>query len=172
MKRELNFRLKFTIEIHPPIVLENLLPTVAYFEIIHAVHKRVLWKSWVLSEATTSIHTVTLDQPLILLISANYCHTSDGLLFHDPILSNAQRRSKQNAKWNGDVESEISDVVLCDTCGQRLRLNVENIEGGGGQRHLIVYCPFWIVNTSQYSFRIREEGSTNLPAGTVTAQKY
>ncbi len=55
--------------------------------------------------------------------------------------------------------------------GQRLRVNIENTVGGGGQRHIAVYCPYWIVNTSQFMFRIREEGSTILPAGTVTLQK-
>lgn len=69
------------------------------------------------------------------------------------------------------LENPETSVVLVDTVGQKLRLKVENNEGGGGQRHLIVYCPFWIVNTTQFSFRIREEGRISLPAGTVTSQK-
>jgi hypothetical protein len=58
-----------------------------------------------------------------------------------------------------------------DTVGQRIRLNVENTLGGGGQRQIAVFCPYWIVNTSQYSLRVTEEGVNVLPAGTVTAQK-
>jgi hypothetical protein len=34
-----------------------------------------------------------------------------------------------------------------------------------------VYCPYWVINTSQYSLRLKEEGSQYLPAGTVTAQR-
>jgi hypothetical protein len=108
----------------------------------------------------------------MLLINANYCRSSDGLIFHQPDVSDHPKKSKLNGLDGNDIqESETTTVILSDTVGQRLRLKVENFEGGGGQRHLIVYCPFWIVNTSQYSFRIREEGCIHLPAGTVTAQK-
>jgi hypothetical protein len=43
---------------------------------------------------------------------------------------------------------------------------VENNEGGGGQKNIVVYCPYWIVNSTQYIYRIREEGEIDLPAGT------
>lgn len=145
----------------------------ATFRIIHATHKRVLWQRRLSSGSAVPIHTVTLDQPLVLLINAGYCSTSEGLLFHHPDLNDQQKKSKSSGinSANDLPESETSVIILSDTVGQRLRLKVENFEGGGGQRHLIVYCPFWIVNTSQYSFRIREEGCIHLPAGTVTAQK-
>ena len=58
--------------------------------------------------------------------------------------------------------------MLTDAVGQRLRLEIENKVGGGGHRSLVVYCPYWIVNTSQYSIRLREDGALYLPAGTVT----
>jgi hypothetical protein len=63
-------------------------------------------------------------------------------------------------------------VDLIDTVGQHLRLCVENSEGGGGQRHIVVYAPYWVVNTTQYSLRIKEDGSNVLPAGTVSSDKY
>lgn len=62
-------------------------------------------------------------------------------------------------------------VFVEDTVGQRIRVNVDNTLGGGGQRQIAVFCPYWIVNTSHYSLRITEEGSSVLPAGSVTAQK-
>ncbi len=43
---------------------------------------------------------------------------------------------------------------------------MENNEGGGGQKNIVVYCPYWIVNSTQYVYRIREEGEMELPAGT------
>lgn len=71
-----------------------------------------------------------------------------------------------------DTENDgISYIDLTDTVGQKLRLNIENTEGGGGERRIVVYCPYWIVNLSQYAFRIREEGEIDLPAGTVTLLK-
>lgn len=158
----------YMILIHPPILLENLLPREAYFEIIHSAHKRVLWSSWLAAGTAVPIHSVTLDQPLTLLVNVNYCRTSEGFPFHQPNIS----KKKISSTRSESTDSETAVIILSDAVGQRLLLNVENNEGGGGQRHLIIYCPFWIVNTSQYSFRIREEGSANLPAGTVTAQKY
>ena len=72
------------------------------------------------------------------------------------------------------VESNIyapSDVALetavVDSIGQRLTLNIENIRGGGGQRRIAVYCPFWIVNTTQHSLRYKQEGSKSFVCGTV-----
>lgn len=143
----------------------------AVFEILHATHKTVLWSSQLRSEAIVPIHTVTLDQPLSLMIKANYCCASEGIIFHEANARNQQKKSKIG-NWKSDFEPEILDVILSDTVGQRLRVHVENIEGGGGQRHLIVFCPFLILNTSQYSFRVREEGHTSLPAGTVSEKKY
>jgi hypothetical protein len=55
--------------------------------------------------------------------------------------------------------------------GQRLRLHVENMLGRGNERHVAVYCPYWIINTCQYSIRLKEDINTTMPAGTVTAQK-
>jgi len=38
----------YMIVVHPPIILENLLPMGGLFEIVHATqHKRVLWSSWI-----------------------------------------------------------------------------------------------------------------------------
>jgi hypothetical protein len=72
-----------------------------------------------------------------------------------------------------DTESDdVSNIILTDTVGQKLRLSVENTQGAGGQRHIVVYCPYWIVNTSQYAFRLREEGEIDLTAGSVNMQRY
>jgi hypothetical protein len=70
-------------------------------------------------------------------------------------------------------ENEEGDdsMFLFDSAGQRLRLNVANTLGRGGQRTIIVYCPYWIVNTTQFKVKIREDGSIVLPAGSVTSTK-
>lgn len=65
-----------------------------------------------------------------------------------------------------------SAVDLVDTVGQKLRLGVENIEGQGGERHITVFCPYWVINTSQYKLRIRDDRNSELPAGTVFPHKY
>jgi hypothetical protein len=63
-----------------------------------------------------------------------------------------------------DIASETSVV---DTVGQRLRLNIENIRGGGGQRRISLFCPFWIVNTTEHALRYRQEKSKAFVSGTV-----
>lgn len=158
--------------IHPPIVIENLLPTGAIFEIQHAREKKVLWSSWLEAGTAKPIHTVLLDQPLVLVINLKYCRTPEGLLFHNPPDNNVAKNLLLSVEGivNGLENRDIS-VILEDTVGQKLSLKIEKNQGGGGQYHLVAYCPFWIVNSSQYSFRIREEGRISLPAGTVTSQK-
>jgi len=162
--------------IHPPITLENLLPIGGFFEIIHAVHKRVLWSSWVGREEVMPIHTVSLEEPLVLLINLKYCRTPDGVLIHKPDDEADQGLAgKIRNTIDGLLEESDSDsgttVLLTDSVGQRLFLNLENNRGNGGQRHIAVFCPYWIINCTQYTIRIREEGHMKLPAGSVTAQK-
>ena len=175
------------LAIHPPIILENLLPCKGIFEIIHATQKRILWSSIIEAGASKSIHTVTLEEPLILQIHLKYCKSSDGLLIHQPKrmenldglaskISDKIHRTFGNfldENISNDVSEDISSssIVLTDTVGQRITLCIENICGSGGQRQITVYCPYWIVNTSQYSLRIMEEGPSLYPAGTVTTHK-
>jgi hypothetical protein len=159
-------------------VIENLLPTAGVFELLHADEKRVIWSAYISPGATKAIHTVTLEEPLMLMINLRYCKTSEGVLVHRPSTEQGAQNGivdKLQKAIEGILEEneqdDVSNVILTDTVGQRLRLNVENTQGAGGQRHIVVYCPYWIVNTSQYAFRIREEGEMELPAGSVTPQK-
>lgn len=62
-----------------------------------------------------------------------------------------------NVSGGGDGgwgSSELrSSVTLTDSIGQRLEVVLENRPGKGGQRHVIVFCPVWMVNTSNYRLR-------------------
>jgi hypothetical protein len=170
----------YSIVIHPPIILENLLPSGGIFELMHATQKRVLWSAFIGAGETNAIHTCTLDEPLVLLINLKYCRTLEGILIHKPRhKTNKEKGIKETIikikktfhEFIDEDNKEDVHAVLTDTVGQRLFINIDNKEGGGGQRHIAVYCPYWIVNTSQFSLRIRQEGSQHLPAGTVTLQK-
>jgi len=57
---------------------------------------------------------------------------------------------------------------VVDGIGQRLKLNIENTRGGGGQRHIAVFSPFWIVNTTEHSLRYRQENTKSFVSGTVS----
>jgi len=72
------------------------------------------------------------------------------------------------------VESQVyspadvaSETTVVDSVGQRLTLGIENVRGGGGQRRISLFCPFWIVNTTEHSLRYKQEKSSSFVSGTV-----
>lgn len=67
-----------------------------------------------------------------------------------------------------DVDSETTVV---DSVGQRLTLKIENARGGGGQRRISLFCPFWIVNTTEHALRYKQEKNTSFVSGTVVSAK-
>ena len=85
---------------------------------------------------------------------------------------NAYQVGKQVGKIIGSSTSVDANASICvsDTAGQSLILQIENTEGRGGQRSIVVYCPFWVLNTSQYAIRLRADGEESLPAGSVSDQ--
>lgn len=125
------------------------------------------------------IHTVTLDIPMLLLINLDFCRSSEGVLVHKPPVKDTEDKGIAGAVIEGfkgllednDDALEDTSIILTDSVGQRIRIHIENLIGGGGHRSVVVYCPYWVLNTSQYTLRLKEEGSQHLPAGTVTAQK-
>lgn len=64
--------------------------------------------------------------------------------------------------------ADISDeTTVVDSVGQRLNLRIENVRGGGGQRRISLYCPFWIVNTTEHALRYKEDKEKRYVCGTV-----
>jgi hypothetical protein len=61
------------------------------------------------------------------------------------------------------------ETTVVDSLGQKLSLNIENIRGGGGQRRVSIFCPFWVVNTTEHAFRYRQESSRVFVSGTVVS---
>ncbi|KAL7570167.1 hypothetical protein ACA910_020005 [Epithemia clementina (nom. ined.)] len=65
----------------------------------------------------------------------------------------------------------VEETVVVDGVGQRLTLGIENIRGGGGQRRVSVYCPFWIVNTTEHALMYRQYNSKHFVSGSVSSKK-
>ena len=157
-----------------------MLPVRGTFELVHAVRKSVLWSAVIEPQATASVHTVSLQDPILLLINLEFCRSSQGALVHKPPSSPGEDRGLAETVLDGfkgllddnHMESISDSIMLTDSVGQRLRLELENKQGGGGNRSITIYCPYWVVNSSQYSLRLREEGAKYLPAGTVTAKRF
>jgi hypothetical protein len=62
-----------------------------------------------------------------------------------------------------------AETTVVDGLGQKLTLNIENIRGGGGQRRIAIFCPFWVVNTTEHSLRYKQEKSNLFVSGTVSS---
>ena len=60
-----------------------------------------------------------------------------------------------------------SETTVVDGVGQRLVLNIENVRGGGGQRRVSLFSPFWIVNTTEHALRYKQDKGHSFVSGTV-----
>lgn len=234
----------YSLVIHPPIVIENLLPERGRFELMNATNKAVLWWGILEPGERFPIHSVGLDAPLMLLVNLGYCRTpvGEGALIHDgegdefwlksgwktvgSAISDTQdkvkktistitkskdnrgvervtklrqkghRRETRNRRNRHPVANALGDGVendrptnqnvadarlrdtfsaediatettVVDSIGQRLTLLIDNVFGNGGQRHITIYSPFWIVNTTEHSLRYKQEKALSYPSGTV-----
>ena len=89
---EIHAPITYSLIIHPPIVIENLLCEEGTFELMHAFRRTIVWRAVLAAGEKVPIHTVGLDAPLYLLINLGYCRTpyGKGALVHD-----GNKRSKQ-----------------------------------------------------------------------------
>ena len=59
-----------------------------------------------------------------------------------------------------------NEAIVIDSLGQPLSLSIENVVGGGGQRRVSVFCPFWIINLTEHSLKYRHDASSSFVSGT------
>ena len=69
-------------------------------------------------------------------------------------------------------EEIATETVVVDSVGQRLNLRIENVRGGGGQRRISLFCPFWIVNTTDHALRYKQDKSSQYVSGTVVSPEH
>jgi hypothetical protein len=67
------------------------------------------------------------------------------------------------------AEDVVNELSVVDSIGQRLVLGIENSRGGGGQRSIAVFSPFWIINTTEHALRYRQEKSKAYVSGTIVS---
>ena len=248
-KAEIHAPVAYSLVIHAPIIIENLLPEKGRFEIMDATSRDVLWWGSLEAGERVPVHSVGLDAPLLLLVNIGFCRTAvgEGALIHQGggdglfkagwnAIGSAMKTSKdrvrrtlytiteskddrgakrvgmiqtgnvkrkdhkgkkpgQQLKLGFDTENDMiesshgggggggggalrrgdglgaediaSEVTVIDSLGQRLQLHINNVLGGGGHRHVSLYSPFWIVNTTEHSLRYKQEKSLSYVSGTV-----
>jgi hypothetical protein len=74
----------YTLSIHAPLVIVNLLPEGGRFELMHAIRKTVVWYADLDPGQQVPVHSVGLDAPLLLLVNLGFCRTpvGEGALVH------------------------------------------------------------------------------------------
>jgi len=209
----------YVIELHPPIVIENLLPHLAVFELMNSDNadtggtlsefakiavdtvqdafnealggerhygggsgysgysgsKRMVWCGELAHGDEVPIHSVGLDSELKLLINLGWCRSSgEGALVHVPSRAEASGRKGHEENvfgLGGDKKKELEEhVTLTDRMGQKTVIHIKNKLMPAGNRHLTVYCPYWLVNLTHYSLLFKQDakGDKQLPAGSLS----
>lgn len=74
----------YTLSLHPPLILANLLPERGRFELMNAIHQTVVWFGDLEPGQELPVYSVGLDAPLILLINVGFAKTpvGEGVLVH------------------------------------------------------------------------------------------
>jgi hypothetical protein len=148
--------IEYLILIHPPLVLENLLPEICDFELRDLKTNTLLWKDRFSAGQAVPVHNVRLDYPLLLVIQTGYCRSPEGALIHRGDLSLVS------------VPDEVAkSITLVDFENKKLVLGLNHQVGGAGQRRVTVYCPYWLVNMTNCFLVYRQEGKSSYPAGTI-----
>jgi hypothetical protein len=83
-KEKIHGPVAYTLSVHAPLVVVNLLPEGGRFELMHAVRKTVLWYADLQPGQQIPVHSVGLDAPLLLLVNLGFCRTpvGEGALVH------------------------------------------------------------------------------------------
>jgi len=68
-----------------------------------------------------------------------------------------------------DPADVVDETVVVDSVGQRLTLKIDNVRGGGGQRRISLFCPLWIVNTTEHALTYKQEKGASFVSGTVVS---
>jgi hypothetical protein len=68
---------------------------------------------------------------------------------------------------DNDASDIVDETTVVDSLGQRLIIKIQNILGKGGERKITIFCPFWILNTTEHSLRYRQEKASAYVSGTV-----
>lgn len=145
-KADVHAPIAYSLIIHPPLIVENLLPERGRFELMHAISRTVLWWGNLGAGERVSVFTVGLDAPLLLHVNLGYCRTAvgEGALVHHGggdgffkpwnALQGAMKTSRDRVKRTLNTIAESKD-----NCGAqristiRTRRNTKQKGPGGGK---------------------------------------
>ena len=162
----------YDLTVHPPFIIENLLPMAGEFDLFDPISKLVVWSGFLLPGEAKAIHTVDQNKLMNLAINLYNCGTQFGVPVHCPVSNNNAFESLLSFVKDMSLSTLQTNTktttTLVDEFNQQIKVDIENNVGKGGERHIVISVPFWVVNTSQYAIRMAQEGIYSLPAGTVS----
>ena len=113
--------LHYTLVIHSPIVIENLLPSGAYYEIVNATTAGILWSSYVGPLGTKLIHTVPLNVPLLMNVYLRNCKSDGGVIIHKV------KHEKERGGGFGRIQQALEGLLENEEAGDRDDGQYDNI---------------------------------------------
>ena len=72
-----------------------------------------------------------------------------------------------NERVFGSDDTVSDKIIINDPAGQTLHLKIENTRGGGGQRKITIFCPYWILNSTPYRLLYQDDSRRDFVCGTV-----
>lgn len=95
-----------------------------------------------------------------------FCRSSgDGALIHVPADSESRTSNNEDmgimdvmaAVGLGGVRKSVETAItLTDRLGQKIILHLKNEIGPAGNRHITVFCPYWLINLTQYALLFKQ----------------
>ena len=82
-------------------------------------------------------------------------------------LKDGSAYGKNFVQVDNDALGIAEETTVVDSMGQRLIIKIQNILGQGGERKITLYCPFWILNTTEHALRYKQEKAATFVSGTV-----
>lgn len=156
---------EYMILIHPPLVLENLLPEACTLELHDFRSDAFLWKARLQAGQSLPVHDVRLDCPLTLIVQTEYCRSPEGALIHKGIGT--------GGVYAGAGNNEVAkSILMVDSENQKLLLDLHHQGGGAAQRRTTLYCPYWLINNTNCVLTYLQEGKLTPPAGTLGAVAF
>ena len=140
------------INVHPPLCIENLLPVIMEYRIIHKHTKQTLYNRSVLKGESQFIHCVDPNLPLTMSVKIPCFGWS------------------KSEDINSNVPSEV--VHLLDEQQRTLSLRVINLVESSGMRKISVFAQYWMLNHTGLRLLYRRSGfDSSLAAGQGQMEK-
>ncbi|EQC39074.1 hypothetical protein SDRG_03282 [Saprolegnia diclina VS20] len=157
--------------LHAPLTLENALCVnivcCVYRLVVHhgKATKDIVWEGSIKVGGVAYIYSSTMQDVLYgsVLLPGLQCESTKPVTLHVPPPTSLKDHRKV------DVVLELNDKRSRNTT-RSLKLKIEHLVGGGGQRAIVLYAPYWLVNYTPYALQYKQETRHYQVAGSAGAE--